>query len=236
MVASGIVTWICTGVLLTKPAEAGGEVALQGVRERVVQSLPASARQAVGQHPVVLEGLTERSPHVLRLRRTCLAGVGPRGGVVGVAGVVGCGGAQDGPEAFAALEVQVPAQVPPLPVRELGDRQAPAFVALLRAVLQQAGQDRDDDLVQRPRQGAGCDGFGEPQQRVLQPLGLRPLERQQGLRAVDDGLQSGVVVVQPLQLTADQPRDVPHDRVQDQITREPVDEPLGTVQVRPAGP
>ncbi len=62
------------GGLADQPAEAGGEVALQSVRERVVQPLPPSTRQALGQHPVVLEGLTERSPHVLRLRRTCLAG------------------------------------------------------------------------------------------------------------------------------------------------------------------
>ncbi len=224
------------GGLADQPAEAGGEVALEGVRERVVQALPAAARESVGQDAVGVEPSPQGPPHVIGRGRPVLAGVGPRCGVVGVAGVVGGGGAQDGPEALAALEVQVAAQVPALPVRQLGEGESAAFVALRGAVFQQARQDRDDDLVQRPREGSGRDGLGEPQQRLFEPVGLRALQRQERLCSVDDELQARVGVVQALQLAADQRGDVPHDGVQHQVAWQAVDEPVGPVQVRTALP
>jgi hypothetical protein len=156
-------------------------------------------------------------------------------GVLGVVGVDGHLGLQDGVQQLAGLQVELAvADVPAAAVAAAAEGDFPMGVAVVAGLLEPAGQQRVGQQLQRPRQLRGGQVGGEQQAAGFElgqvhPRPLGDLGQRRG-----ELLQPRVVVVKSAEGLADHVADaVAQGRVDDRPFRQPVDRPVGPVDVRP---
>ena len=129
--------------------------------------------------------------------------------------------------------------MPPEPVRFEGQVDPTSILAALFALLELALHHAHHKLIEQPRQRSRVDLLRAPGEGRLENGGRRRAASSQFLQlslSAEDRTQAGIVVVQAAELATQDGRDVPDDRVKDQIAWLTVDLAIAGVEVRSAVP